>query len=83
MKVLKRKIGKTAQKVYFLILGLLLFITGLAAQAPEYGESPYSDQKFEGAQQIPWYQEPLLWVGLILLVLVLSVIFLRRRRKYT
>ncbi|MCO6477427.1 MAG: LPXTG cell wall anchor domain-containing protein [Phaeodactylibacter sp.] len=83
MKELKRKVKKTARKACFLLASLLLFITELVAQAPEYGESPYSDQKFEGGQQIAWYQEPLLWVGLILLALVLSVIFFRRKRKYT
>lgn len=75
-----KRIGR---KVYSLLALALFFVADVMAQAPEYGASPYSDQKYDGVSQAAWYESPLLWAGLILLILVLGLAIARRRRKYS
>lgn len=64
----------------------LLFISGsaLLAQAPASSDSPYSDQKFTPPDDPSWYETPSLWIALMLVVVVLTVLRMRKQQeKYT
>ncbi|MCB0585397.1 MAG: LPXTG cell wall anchor domain-containing protein [Phaeodactylibacter sp.] len=83
MRTLRQIWRKLWRRALVFSLSLLAFIAKMSAQAPEYGSSPYSDQKYDGASHSAWYQEPFLWAAAVLLLLLIGVLIARRRRKYT
>lgn len=83
MENVSNRVAKSVQKTIMPLALLILSFIYAQGQAPDYGSSPYSDQKYDGANHLAWYQAPFLWVGLILLILVIGLVVARRRRKYT
>ncbi|NBC06449.1 MAG: LPXTG cell wall anchor domain-containing protein [Bacteroidetes bacterium] len=70
----------------FTIISFLLFAVGeLTAQgAPAASDSPYSDQRYITPDDPAWYETPVLWIGLALLVIALVVLYMRRKKeRYT
>lgn len=74
------KISNRLQQIVFL---LLVAVSTLAAQAPASSDSPYSDQKFTPPENPAWYETPSLWIALALLLVVLIVLRMRKKEKYT
>jgi len=70
----------------FTIISFLLFAVGslFAQGAPASSDSPYSDQKYITPDDPAWYETPILWIGLALLVIALVVLYIRRKKeRYT
>jgi LPXTG-motif cell wall-anchored protein len=68
------------------MVSTLLFAAGnlMAQGAPASSDSPYSDQRYIAPDEPAWYETPMLWIGLVLLVIVLAVLYVRRRKeRYT
>jgi LPXTG-motif cell wall-anchored protein len=56
----------------------------MAQGASAASDSPYSDQRFITPDQPAWYEAPVLWIGLALLILTLVVLYIRKKReRYT
>lgn len=83
MKSVNNRVVWCVQKAFMASALFMYSFICAQGQAPDYGSSPYSDQKYDGANHLAWYQEPFLWVGLILLILVIGLVVARRRQKYT
>jgi LPXTG-motif cell wall-anchored protein len=70
----------------FTLINFLLFAVGdlIAQGASAASDSPYSDQKYVPPDDPAWYETPTLWIGLALLVIVLVVLYMRRKKeRYT
>lgn len=72
-------------RLLYMISFLLLAIGDLAAQgASAASDSPYSDQRYATPDDPAWYETPVLWIGLALLVIALVVLYTRRKKeRYT
>lgn len=79
---------KIREKINYLLATAYLYLVSWATaigQIPEYGESPYSDQKYDPPTNPAWYESPYLWVGVVLALVLVGIILFRRskRDRYT
>lgn len=66
----------TVLSVFLLAIGAVF-----AQSAPASSDSPYSDQKYISPDEPAWYETPILWIGLALLIIVSVVLYVRNKKK--